>query len=458
MKKLLHLYNIGHNPFPTLGRGGLGYHPNNSGLGYHLPQFRQTIHGDGLEFIGDELIFVPDKNMTVDELINANANLRESTKEANARVPQYSNENRDTEGFEFIDTPENERRNELEAQKAEADIILNAEGIDTDEYEIDLDKVRRNEKRFLKDVLGYKQVVPKPDKSVPTSAEDKMKIRNYLSSRYTTFKDNKIDKILSDLIKKYPTLTYKLFMSDPDPYLQGTAKIIKEEKKAIAKIKKEVKEEHAKGETETKGHAFENVMISNHQPELKEITRSTTDFKLENVNPLFYNNEDLNDPILVMFRGELTPLADLSLYDASSDKACIDFKNYKTNEIPIQYSKIVGSPSFTPLFTETSKGLKLFNVVCENVGEYVNDYDNTNVLIFAKTNDKIGSWSINNFIKKHINEDEKKYANETRIYFTPSETFVDRMIKEGYLHKSNSHESGKWFKIHIDDMNEHKMR
>jgi hypothetical protein len=44
MKKLLHLYNYGHNPFPKLGRGGLGY---------HLPQYKIkggkiTIGEDGL--------------------------------------------------------------------------------------------------------------------------------------------------------------------------------------------------------------------------------------------------------------------------------------------------------------------------------------------------------------------------------------------------------------------------
>jgi hypothetical protein len=36
MKKLLHLYNYGHNPFPKIGRGGLGY---------HLPQYK--IKGKG---------------------------------------------------------------------------------------------------------------------------------------------------------------------------------------------------------------------------------------------------------------------------------------------------------------------------------------------------------------------------------------------------------------------------
>jgi hypothetical protein len=45
MKKLLHLYNYGHNPFPKIGRGGLGY---------HLPQYKlrglgifRTFNEDG---------------------------------------------------------------------------------------------------------------------------------------------------------------------------------------------------------------------------------------------------------------------------------------------------------------------------------------------------------------------------------------------------------------------------
>jgi hypothetical protein len=39
LKKLLYLYNDGHNPFPKLGKGGLGY---------HLPQYPNVIHGNGL--------------------------------------------------------------------------------------------------------------------------------------------------------------------------------------------------------------------------------------------------------------------------------------------------------------------------------------------------------------------------------------------------------------------------
>ena len=39
LKRLLYLYNDGHNPFPKLGKGGLGY---------HLPQYRKRMHGDGV--------------------------------------------------------------------------------------------------------------------------------------------------------------------------------------------------------------------------------------------------------------------------------------------------------------------------------------------------------------------------------------------------------------------------
>ena len=55
LKKLLYLYNDGHNPFPKLGKGGLGY---------HLPQYKNKIHGGTLEVdvdINDDYKTVPTK-------------------------------------------------------------------------------------------------------------------------------------------------------------------------------------------------------------------------------------------------------------------------------------------------------------------------------------------------------------------------------------------------------------
>ena len=45
LKKLLYLYNDGHNPFPHMGRGGLGY---------HLSGVPKVIHGEGGEGGEDE--------------------------------------------------------------------------------------------------------------------------------------------------------------------------------------------------------------------------------------------------------------------------------------------------------------------------------------------------------------------------------------------------------------------
>jgi hypothetical protein len=44
LKKLLYLYNDGHNPFPKLGKGGLGY---------HLPQYKKKIHGGAVSYNED---------------------------------------------------------------------------------------------------------------------------------------------------------------------------------------------------------------------------------------------------------------------------------------------------------------------------------------------------------------------------------------------------------------------
>ena len=45
LKRLLYLYNDGHNPFPKLNSGGLGY---------HLPQYRKRMHGEAIHRLVDE--------------------------------------------------------------------------------------------------------------------------------------------------------------------------------------------------------------------------------------------------------------------------------------------------------------------------------------------------------------------------------------------------------------------
>jgi hypothetical protein len=82
MKKLLHLYNYGHNPFPKLGRGGLGY---------HLPQYK--LRGDGLHFITN-----PDgKIVPIDDLDYSDKHFYYDTNARSILNPTDDDENTDEE-------------------------------------------------------------------------------------------------------------------------------------------------------------------------------------------------------------------------------------------------------------------------------------------------------------------------------------------------------------------------
>lgn len=61
LKKLLYLYNDGHNPFPQLGKGGLGY---------HLPQYRKRIHGEAIHEVknGDTTDYIDDGDTNINYL------------------------------------------------------------------------------------------------------------------------------------------------------------------------------------------------------------------------------------------------------------------------------------------------------------------------------------------------------------------------------------------------------
>ena len=145
LKKLLYLYNDGHIPFPQ-GKGGLGY---------HLPQYRKRMSGDGLKFDKDgNLLFVPDANMTSEQAVYANTQLWE----AEHQLPPLKNipDEEDETGIKLIEDEEIDAKNKAEVQKHELLSLLKSMGEDTSKYyrKIDNEKVKRNEEKFLEDVLG----------------------------------------------------------------------------------------------------------------------------------------------------------------------------------------------------------------------------------------------------------------------------------------------------------------
>ena len=148
LKKLLYLYNDGHIPFPQ-GKGGLGY---------HLPQYRKRMYGDGLKFDKDgNLLFVPDANMTSEQAVYANTQLWE----AEHQLPPLKNipDEEDETGIKFIEDEEIDAKNKAEVDKIYLINELLNQGAtekqihDTFYTKVDNEKVRKNEEKFLKDVL-----------------------------------------------------------------------------------------------------------------------------------------------------------------------------------------------------------------------------------------------------------------------------------------------------------------
>jgi len=146
LKKLLYLYNDGHNPFPKLGKGGLGY---------HLPQYRKRIFGDGFNL--DTLQFDPDDDIDEDEadrrnkVLKGDKTTRRLLREINKPLPVEE----EITGFEFLEDEDIDKKNANEIKKHELLSHLESMGENTNKYlkEIDPEKVKRNEERFLKDVL-----------------------------------------------------------------------------------------------------------------------------------------------------------------------------------------------------------------------------------------------------------------------------------------------------------------
>jgi len=89
LKNLLHLYNDGHNPFPNMGKGGLGY---------HLPQYRKMVNGDGFNL--DTLQFDPDEEMTQEEADRRNKNIKSDIEQYRTEYPDNS-DSKSEEDFTF---------------------------------------------------------------------------------------------------------------------------------------------------------------------------------------------------------------------------------------------------------------------------------------------------------------------------------------------------------------------
>lgn len=486
LKKLLYLYNDGHNPFPKLGKGGLGY---------HLPQYHKRMYGDGLILQDTGQI---DWDGNDDDLnVRSASGFIDGTYTYNNGKFNIVMDDGTTKSVGIQDTRLNlghdygfgDNYDIHDDDKYEGDDyyevynyvtpITKTQKLLKDIETTELPKTDKLSNKYVKEINDtikkaeqllktptqqkvIKKAEPEPDTNVK-----KMTLKEKAEHKKNIITDLKFDgkkpaealQIYNLIIKNHPNITYEDFKSNPTKYKDEFYNQKHENQEKMETIKKSVLEEHDKEMTATKGHAAEVVLLRDYQTEIKQLTGSTdpTDIiTMSSESDGFLNN----DGVVPMVKwkndnGEtvLKPISDFSLYDAGGKKATIDLKYYNTEDVDVQYSKIVGAPSFIPLYRELNGKIKLYNVVCRETKKLINKYNDTDTYIIAKTPSSLSSWEMTDFIKKNINKSEIKTLNYKGIEcFTINQSFMERMLDEKKIKKGKTHK-GEWFSINTKKMN-----
>lgn len=298
LKKLLYLYNDGHNPFPKLGKGGLGYKPPINGYGFNL----------------DTLQFDSDSDMDSTEAARRNDNLRSDTDTRRfIRKIQKPSEEDETPGFEFIEDEETDAKNAKEIKKYEVLTLLESMGENTDKYlrEIDKDKVKKNEERFLEDVL--EKADEYQEEQIQELQQDIRNISRKKSIGYgIAFEDYLVDpenvNVLKDDLKFTSSLSSDHPILDTRIILGGQSKQLKDV-------------------------IVYDLFSQNCVYEIKNFGVSTRDFNAESYN---------------------------------------EIKNSNSPFIEIQCTKIKGNPDFNPIYVLLNDGsFKLYNIEIKRNNQFL---------------------------------------------------------------------------------------
>ena len=452
LKNLLYLYNDGHNPFPKLGKGGLGYHipefklRGNGGLGYHLPEHR---------LVGRALHYYKHSDGTT-ELID----------DLNYEDPSIYTDGRPIPN---ITVPETKKEDDLYDEIIEREEEIKSKKNKSKQVEKEGNKMIKEIEKYLDEI---DEAIPKSvSKSVPeqsaTSVSDIEKIRERLSNRFKS--KSILNKTIDALLTNYPYITFDEFIKDMDGYIKGTKKVISQEtklKKEERALTEAVNKTFKKGNDENKGTAFEKTMIDtdigNGQDILKEFSKSDDDFVLCADNPI-YNNEKGN-PIMIKFKGDKVPLSMITLYDLSNKKSITDCKYYLDQDYTsIQLSKLEGSPSFTPcwVYNEKKDKYTLHNIWCNETNSWTEPDDKKEVNITSKLNDNnVYNFSITNLINSWKKLDDNTNGcpmkqviingKETQYYYPDANKMLSQMDKR--IYKRNEGDYSKWFDLSKDEM------
>jgi hypothetical protein len=428
-KKLLYLYNDGHNPFPS-GRGGLGY---------HLPQYPKVIHGEGLS----------DEESDEESKIFEDAD--PSTNKGKKIIIKKLIEEFEGKDIQPIETTT--LKNITDVLKLEPK-NLNSKKIEGIQETIDkVDELLKNtepkpepkiqDTNVYKDINEYNidditekfyRMINEGFKTSNFTDEQKEKLLNYIITQknddYHKFQKNdikrKTNNAFVDTNVDKQLIEIAMEELEIEPTINPEKQTVQEFDDEITTIKKE-------NNLPNKGIAFEYKMINDEQKLLKDETETQSEFYDISTNQKFYKN---GKPIMIPVDRESgnEHLLDNTLYDAYSTDCDIEFKYYPdSDECSVQLGKFTGNNYFIPYFIVVNKEIKLYNIWSTQIGTnggWVNDTNYKDVYIMAQLDDGKYKFKIN----------QSKYGD----YIVPYEP--------ENIEKRTTHDGKQLFKISKYDM------
>jgi hypothetical protein len=416
LKKLLYLYNDGHNPFPSMGRGGLGY---------HLPQYPKVMHGTGPK----KKPIIEKVDDLIDEIIDLNSQLQELTVTTPEPIVHETIEpilpepepEPETEPETEPDDLESDRLKALSNKSMTKQIIQD----ELRSYSISFKNSDKREDLINKLYSKYKEIKQKePINSVeqdilpimeqvgaipikPISKPEPVpnpEVNIYKDITHSNVEEitENVNRMLKDGFKIYEEFTpeqknqiieYILNQKNGEYHKKqesfgknafistSISKYTIEqsletlgidlpdiipEKEEGEELKKEFEDyydkEYRKHDWDNKGVAYEDYLLENKQDYLKDITESKDikPFTSSATSKSFYVDEDeTKGPIMVYGR----PLYAMSAIDLHNKDTAIEIK-YKVDldHIEIQGAKLYGNEYRKPYYTNVNGEWKLYNI------------------------------------------------------------------------------------------------
>jgi len=258
LKRLLYLYNDGHNPFPKLGKGGLGY---------HLPQYRKRMHGEALH------IFTNDKgeHEIIDDGNDADPNWYNETNDKKDKVLFEADENKtEKESKKKIDDEDEKYINDVihnNLKKYLDDFDKKTKKYDDEKSKKEYDDEDRNDFQDIHNIMDEVDKIQMKDKYDDIENHIKNLTLDYKKSEYLERgekgkKEDEINKIIIDRMKKSKTLRDKFRAEMEEFKKEDLKKQLKKEEEA--RIKEEAKQQkllNPKSQSKKKTEDSEDVLI-----------------------------------------------------------------------------------------------------------------------------------------------------------------------------------------------------